>query len=78
MMRRGGGYHGNKFLVSGHQDGFSNSDDGNVVFAMGHHVSTRDLAKALVLAGCKRAIHGDANIHNTVCNFSLQKWAGED
>lgn len=43
--------------------------DGNLVFAMGHHVSTRDLAKALVLAGCTRAIHGDANIHNIVCNF---------
>ena len=44
-------------------------DDGNLVFAMGHHVSTKDLAKVLALAGCKRAIHGDANIHNIVCNF---------
>lgn len=48
---------------------FGIRDDGNLVFAMGHHVSTKDLAKALVLAGCKRAIHGDANIHNIVCNF---------
>ncbi len=43
--------------------------DGNLIFAMGHHVSTRDLARALVLAGCERAMHGDANIHNIVCNF---------
>ncbi len=48
---------------------FGIRDDGNLVFAMGHHVSTKDLARALALAGCKRAIHGDANIHNVVCNF---------
>lgn len=48
---------------------FGIRDDGNLVFVMGHHVSTKDLAKALALAGCKRAIHGDANIHNVVCNF---------
>lgn len=48
---------------------FGIRDDGNLVFAMGHHVSTKDLARALALAKCKRAIHGDANIHNVVCNF---------
>lgn len=48
---------------------FGIREDGNLVFAMGHHVSTKDLAKALVLAGCRNAIHGDANIHNIVCNF---------
>ncbi|MCA1962196.1 MAG: phosphodiester glycosidase family protein [Desulfomonile sp.] len=48
---------------------FGIRDDGNLVFALAHHTSTKDLAKALVLAGCKRAIHGDANIHNIVCNF---------
>lgn len=48
---------------------FGIRDDGNLVFAMGHHVSTKDLARALALAGCKRAMHGDANIHNVVCNF---------
>jgi len=48
---------------------FGVREDGNLVFAMGHHVSTKDLAKALVLAGCKSAMHGDANIHNIVCNF---------
>jgi hypothetical protein len=40
--------------------------DGNVVFAIGHHIGTCDLAKALVLAGCVRAIHGDANPGNCV------------
>lgn len=43
--------------------------DGNLVFAIGHHISTKDLAKALVLAGCERAIHGDANPHNVVGNL---------
>jgi hypothetical protein len=60
---------GNKFWFLATRTAFGIRDDGNLVFAMGHHVSTKDLAKALVLAGCKRAIHGDANIHNTVCNF---------
>jgi hypothetical protein len=59
----------NKFWFLANRTAFGIRDDGNLVFAMGHHVSTRDLAKALVLAGCKRAIHGDANIHNIVCNF---------
>jgi hypothetical protein len=40
--------------------------DGNVVFAVGHHISTADLAKALVLAGCVRAMHADANPGNSV------------
>lgn len=60
---------GNKFWYLANRTAFGIRDDGNLVFAMGHHVGTRDLAKALVLAGCKRAIHGDANIHNIVCNF---------
>jgi hypothetical protein len=59
----------NKFWYLANRTAFGIRDDGNLIFAMGHHVSTRDLAKALVLAGCKRAIHGDANIHNLVCNF---------
>lgn len=48
---------------------FGIREDGSLVFAMAHHTGTKDLARALVLAGCKRAIHGDANIHNIVCNF---------
>lgn len=43
--------------------------DGNLVFAVGHHISTRDLAKAMALAGCDRAIHGDANPHNVLGNL---------
>ena len=57
----------NWFLAN--RTAFGVRDDGNLVFAMGHHVSTKDLARALALAGCKRAIHGDANIDNVVCNF---------
>lgn len=59
----------NKFWFLANRTAFGIRDDGNLVFAMGHHVSTKDLAKALVLAGCKRAVHGDANKHNIVCNF---------
>lgn len=43
--------------------------DGNMVFAIGHHISTKDLAKALVLAGCERGIHADSNPHNVVGNL---------
>ena len=43
--------------------------DGNLVFAVGHHIGTKDLAKALVLAGCVRAIHGDANPDNVLGNL---------
>jgi hypothetical protein len=59
----------NKLWFLANRTAFGIRDDGNLVYAMGHHISTRDMAKALVLAGCKRAIHGDANIHNIVCNF---------
>jgi hypothetical protein len=59
----------NKFWFLANRTAFGIREDGNLVFAMGHHVSTKDLAKALILAGCKRAIHGDANKHNIVCNF---------
>lgn len=58
-----------EFWFLANRTAFGIRDDGNLVFAMGHHVGTKDLAKALALAGCKRAIHGDANIHNIVCNF---------
>jgi hypothetical protein len=40
--------------------------DGNLVFAIGHHISTKDLAKALALAGCVRGIHADANPGNCI------------
>jgi hypothetical protein len=48
---------------------FGIRSDGNLVFAAGYHISTKDLAKALVLAGCERAIHGDANPHNVLGNI---------
>ncbi len=48
---------------------FGIRSDGNLVFATGHHISTKDMAKALALAGCERAIHGDANPHNVLGNI---------
>lgn len=50
--------------------------DGNLVFAAGHHISTKDLAKAMVLAGCERAIHADANPHNVLGNLYYQNGLG--
>lgn len=55
------------FIAS--RSAFGIRDDGNLVFAVGHHISTKDLAKALALAGCKRAIHGDANPYNVLGNL---------
>jgi hypothetical protein len=54
----------NWFLAT--RSAFGICDDGNLVFAIGHHISTKDLAKALALAGCVRAIHADANPGNCV------------
>jgi hypothetical protein len=65
----GGSTMNKEFWFLANRTAFGIRADGNLVFAMGHHISTKDMAKALVLAGCKRAIHGDANIHNIVCNF---------
>ncbi len=65
----------NKYWFLATRTAFGIRDDGNLVFAMGHHVSTKGLAKALVLAGCQRAVHGDANIHNTVCNFYFRDYS---
>lgn len=59
----------NKHWYLANRSAFGIRSDGNLVFALAHHTGTKDLAKALVLAGCQRAIHGDANIHNIVCNF---------
>ncbi|MCA1960203.1 MAG: phosphodiester glycosidase family protein [Desulfomonile sp.] len=76
-----GGYYGGPFFGSPSQttygpewfiatrSAFGIRKDGNLVFAMGHHISTKDLARALVLAGCERAIHGDANPHNVLGNL---------
>ncbi len=72
----GGYYFGNQSAVNFSEDwfiatrsAFGIRRDGNLVFAVGHHISTKDLAKALVLAGCDRAIHGDANPHNVLGNL---------
>ena len=54
------------------RSGFGVRNDGNLVFAVGHHISTKDLAKALVLAGCERAMHADANPANIVGNLYIK------
>ena len=43
--------------------------DGNLVYAAGYHISTKDLARAMVLAGCVRALHADANPDNVLGNL---------
>jgi hypothetical protein len=48
----------------GTRSAFGIRPDGNLVFAVGHHISTVDLAKSLALAGCVRGIHADANPGN--------------
>ncbi len=57
---------GRHFWFVGHRSAFGIRNDGNLIFAIGHHIGTKDLAKSLVLAGCERAVHADANPDNTV------------
>jgi hypothetical protein len=59
-----------------HRSAFGVRADGNLVFAVGHHIGTADLAKALVLAGCERGIHADANPDNIVGNLYLRDSGG--
>ncbi len=54
------------FWFLANRSAFGIRPDGNLVFAVGHHIGTIDLAKALVLAGCVRGMHGDANPGNAV------------
>ncbi len=59
-----------------HRSAFGIRKDGNLVFAIGHHIGSRDMAKALVLAGCDRAMHADANPHNIVGNIYVRDPGG--
>lgn len=59
-----------------HRSAFGIRPDGNLVFAIGHHIGSKDLAKALVLAGCSRGIHADANPANIVGNLYLRDTYG--
>lgn len=63
---------GQHFWYVAHRSGFGIRKDGNLVFAIGHHISTKDLAKAMVLAGCERAMHADANPDNIVSNLYIR------
>jgi len=67
---------GKHFWFVAHRSGFGIRKDGNLVFAIGHHIGSKDLAKALVLAGCERGMHADANPANIVGNLYVRDQAG--
>jgi hypothetical protein len=74
----GGGknYDGKHFWYVAHRSAFGIRKDGNLVFAIGHHIGSKDMAKALVLAGCERGMHADANPHNIVGNLYIRDFFG--
>ena len=77
LMGKGGtNAEGKQFWYVAHRSAFGIREDGNLVFAIGHHISTKDLAKCMVLAGCQRAIHADANPPNIVANIYLRDGSG--
>lgn len=63
---------GKHFWYVAHRSAFGIREDGNLVFAIGHHIGSKDLAKALVLAGCERGMHADANPANIVGNLYIR------
>jgi len=63
---------GKHFWYVAHRSAFGIRNDGNLVFAIGHHIGSKDLAKALVLAGCQRGLHADANPSNIVGNLYVR------
>lgn len=63
---------GKHFWYVAHRSAFGIRKDGNLVFAIGHHIGSKDLAKAMVLAGCTRAMHADANPDNIVGNLYIR------
>ena len=63
---------GKHFWYVAHRSSFGVRADGNLVFAIGHHIGSKDLAKAMVLAGCTRAMHADANPDNIVGNLYIR------
>ena len=67
---------GKHFWFVAHRSAFGIRKDGNLVFAIGHHIGSKDLAKALVLAGCERGMHADANPDNIVANLYIRDTFG--
>ncbi len=63
---------GQHFWYVAHRSAFGIRKDGSLVFAIGHHIGSKDLAKALVLAGCDRGLHADANPDNIVGNLYIR------
>jgi len=74
----GGGknFDGEHFWYVADRSAFGIRKDGNLVFAIGHHIGTKEMAKALVLAGGERGLHADANPHNIVGNMYLRDETG--
>ena len=67
---------GKHYWFVAHRSAFGVRKDGNLVFAIGHHIGSKDLAKALVLAGCERGMHADANPDNIVANLYVRDARG--
>jgi len=67
---------GKHFWFVAHRSAFGIRKDGNLVFAIGHHIGSKDMAKALVLGGCERGIHADANPDNIVGNLYIRDTYG--
>jgi len=67
---------GKHFWYVAHRSAFGVRKDGNLVFAIGHHIGSKDLAKALVLGGSERGMHADANPDNIVANLYLRDSSG--
>lgn len=67
---------GKHYWFVAHRSAFGIRKDGNLVFAIGHHIGSKDLAKALVLAGCERGMHADANPDNIVGNLYIRDSQG--
>lgn len=63
---------GQHFWYVAHRSAFGIRKDGNLLFAIGHHIGSKDMAKALVLAGCERGMHADANPDNIVGNLYIR------
>ncbi len=67
---------GKHFWYVAHRSAFGIRKDGNLVFAIGHHIGSKDMAKAMVLAGCERGMHADANPDNIVANLYIRDTFG--
>ncbi len=63
-------HHEQQFWYLANRTAFGIRDDGNLIFAMGHHVSTKDLAKALFWLGA-RELFMETRTSITWCAISI-------